>query len=331
MRKVWIIVLLTVLPGFLCQAQEEALTYLKELSDEYEQVVRSQWQYARAVVEGGDYSREKARLLDNIQEAEERIMDIRPYRGERALKDSVLMFLALNRQMVSEDYTRLADLQNLGERTFEELDEFLYAQEKAYRRLGRLAATLRKEEERFASKYGIRLVSRDDRFARRLIEMNELFSYYNSIYLAFYKAYSQELLVFRTIEEQNPIQINSSLELLSAYAGEGIREVKRAGGFKGDKKLYGAALACLEFYKEEADNELKVIAEYYEKLAKLEDLKAARKEGARNADAYNALVREINAAGSHLNAINEKLNKERVEVLHRWNEASSNFLAIQVP
>ena len=331
MRSFLLLLLLLCLLSDPARSQQEALDYLKEISGEYEQVVRSQWQYARSVVEGNDYQREKDRLLKSINEAEDRIRAIRPYRDERAIKDSLLLFLSLNREMIREDYTRLADLQSLEDQSFEELDEFLFEQENAYKRLGSLATSLRAEEDRFAKKYGIKLINRDDRFARRLLELNDLFSYYNTIYLSFYKAYSQELVVFRTIEERDPERIRPELKLLGDYAGQGLRSVRKEGGYKGNRKLYEAALESLEFYKREAEQDLTIVAEYYEQLKKLETLKEARKEGARNAEEYNRTVREINAAAGNLNAVNEKLNKERAQVLYQWNEVSSEFLAIQLP
>lgn len=327
----WILVLLFAFPVFEGAGQDSPLDYLNEISREYEEVVRAQWRYARALIGGGDYQPEKTKLLRAIRQAEEQIEVITPYRGESALKDSVLLFLQLNRQMVEEDYTRLADLKSLESRSFDELDAFLYDQENACRRLGKLAISLRKEEEAYARRHDIRLVSRDDRFARRLLELNDLFSYYNKLYLAFYKAYSQELIVFRHIEEKDPEQIRPALRQLAAYAEEGLRTVRKEGGYKGNKTLYEAALNCLTFYQREAEKDLTIVADYYDKLDQLEKLKKDREEGKLNADEYNSLVREINAAGTQLNKLNEKLNQERARVLYNWNEASSGFLVIQVP
>lgn len=323
------ILLLLVVPS--AHGQEEALDYLEAISNEYESVVRSQWKYARSVMEGGDYQREKADLIESINEAEKKIRIIPPYQNDRSLKDSVLLFLRLNRNMIREDYTRLADLQNLEERSFEELDEYLYAQQEAYARVNRLALNLRKEEEKFARKYSIRLVNRDDRLARRLEQLNELFSYYNTIYMAFYKAYSQELVVFKSIEGRQPAAISRHLSILSQYAAQSIREVRKEGGFQGDKRMYSAALKSLEFYKREATKDLVIVLSYYQKLDRLDELREERKKGTQNADEYNSLVREINAAGGELNAVTEALNKERAELLQEWNDASSNFLALQVP
>ncbi len=323
-----IVSLLVICPAF---SQEPALEYLEDISREYESVVRSQWQYSRALVEGASYEKEKIKLLETLNEAESRIGDIQPYRNDTALRDSVLAFLSLTRQMVREDYTRLADLQSLEDRSFSELDKFLFEQENAYKRLGRLAASLRKEEERYAIRYGIRLVRRDDRFARRLTELNQLFSYYNSVYLAFYKAYSQELVVFRTIEGRNADAIKSQLDILDRFSKEGIQQVKRAGGYKGDRRLYDAGLASLEFYRREATEELQTIGEYYANLEKLEKLSTERKEGVQNAEEYNELVKQINNATARLNEINEHLNRERARLLDQWNKVSGNFLAVQFP
>ncbi len=320
--------LLVLLPA---HGQEEALTYLEAISKEYESVVRSQWQYARSVLEGNDYENEKSDLLHSINEAEMRIRAIPPYRNDKSLKDSVLLFLRLNKNMIREDYTRLADLQNLESQTFEELDEFLYAQQKAYQRVSRLALNLRREEEKFAKKYGIRLVNRDDRLAKRLEKLNKLFSYYNTIYMAFYKAYSQELIVFKSIQGRQPTAISRHLSILSQYADKGIQEVRKEGGFQGDKRLFAAALNSLTFYKREATQDLVTVLAYYQKLNRLDELREERKKGGQNAEEYNALVREINAAGNQLNEITEALNEERARLLQEWNEASSNFLALQVP
>lgn len=312
-------------------SQDEALKYLEEISEEYEQVVRAQWQYAQAVVEGGAFDREKEKLISSITSAIGRITNIPPYRRDRALRDSVLAFLELNRKMIREDYTQLADLEIMENKTYEELDEYLFAQENAYDRLGKLSESLRKEEEKFARKHGIRLVKRDDKFARKLLLMNEMFSYYNRVYLQFYKSYSQELVVFRTIQEQDPEKIQEELTQLSANAKAGIRQLKQTGGYKGDRSMYEAAQESLQFYQQEAEESLQPVLRYYQKLRMLEILREKRKQGEANSEEYNQLVREINESANTLNQINENLNTRRSELLARWNSVSESFLVRQLP
>ncbi len=311
-------------------AQNEALEYLEQISREYEQVVKAQWNYAQSAVEGLDYSREKQKLITAMDRAIQRIKAIPPFSRDHSLRDSVLAYLNLNRKMIREDYTQLVDLQNLENKSYEELDDFLYAQENAYERLGELSVNLRKEEEKFAKKHGIRLVKRDDKFARRLLEMNQLFSYYNKVYSQFYKAYSQELVVFKAVEEQEPEGIRRELERLREVSENGLEEIRKIGGYKGNRGLYEASLNSLNFYKREVD-ELQPVLDYYQQLEKMEKMRKERREGKGDTEEYNQVVREINNTGENLNNINEALNRERVILLDEWNTISGSFLSEQLP
>ena len=192
---------------------------------------------------------------------------------------------------------------------------------------------LKQAEEEFADQFGVRLVDSNDKFARKLEELNRTFKYYNKIYLIFFKAYQQELNLFDAIEKQSLDEMVSEKRKLEVAANEGLGKLDRIGSYQGDKSLRTAARQNLEFYRQESGVQLVQVIDYYKELGELRKLKASldekgisREERLRRSRMYNDQVHKVNESTPELNAMNEALNSERAKYLSQWNQVSEAFL-----
>lgn len=331
-----IVLLFFLFSGVPCFAQDgQPLEYLEEINEAYEPVLKRQLDFATALAQGQPadlVEKYRSSLLNEIRDARENIRRMPPHRGNTALRDSVVLFMDIFYDVVREDYAGLVDMEQLSKQSYDQMEAYLRAQEAAYARMGNAARAMKKAEEEFAKKFGVRLVNSDDRFSQRLRDLNETFSYYNRIYVVFFNAYQQELNTFRAVESQDPATMEEERRKLEAVSTDGLAALDRIGAFRGERSLRNTAAENLRFYLAESSADIPVLVEYYAALSDLkksrELLKSARDEERRKqlTDEYNALVRKINASAETLDALSEKLNRERAENLDRWNNASEEFL-----
>ena len=311
------------------------LEYLEEINESYEPVLKKQLDFALALAQGQPaelVGRLRTSLLTEIRDSRNVIRRMPPHRGNSALRDSLVQFLDISYDVVNEDYARIVDMEQISRDSYDKMEAYLRSQEEAYERMSRAARAMKKAEEDFAKKFGIRLVNSDDRFSQKLNEINEIFSYYNNIYLVFFNAYQQELNTFRAVEKRDPKLIDEETRKLNVIATEGLALLDKKGAYKGDKSLRNAATRNLRFYQQEAQEDLPVLSNYYGDLDKLRMLKSnldqAKDSELRKklTEEYNTLVREINASAKTLDALTEKLNYQRAESLDLWNRESESFL-----
>ncbi len=330
-----ILVLLFFISSAVMAQDTQPLEYLEEINDAYEPVLKQQWEFARALAQGQPadlVDRQRTALLTEIRDARNQIRRLPPHRGNSALRDSVVRFLDISYDVVREDYAKIVDMERISQDSYDKMETYLRAQEEAYVKMSSAARAMKKSEEDFAKKFGIRLVNSDDKFAQKLKELNETFTYYNRIYLAFFNAYQQELQMFRAVEKQDAESIDLERRKLKILVESGLESLDRAGSYKGDRTLKSTAAENLRFYEEESGERLQPMVDYYKSLDELKRLKNSlesdlsperRKE---LTDQYNRQVREINESAAKLDALSEELNDERALHLDKWNRVSEAFL-----
>ena len=331
-----LLLFLIFLPFTVYSQFDNPLEYMEAINDAYKPVLNRQCDFARSLAQGQpSESVEKQRrvLLDEIVESKNDIRSMPRYKGNGILRDSTVSFLDITYNLVNEDYAKIVSMESVAEEGYEQMESFLKAQQEAYNRTSQAASGLKKAEEQFAKQFGVSLVDSDDKFARELEELNRTFKYYNKIYLAFFKAYQQELILFNAIENRSLDDMNTEQRKLQVAAAEGLEKLNRMGSYNGDKSLRSAAQENLKFYQQEANNEVDKIISYYSDLEKLQNLKADLGKPALTAEQkrgltqqYNAQVREVNEMTPRLNELNAALNLERARQLDRWNRVSETFL-----
>jgi hypothetical protein len=277
--------------------------------------------------------RQRRMLLNEISDSKNEIRGMPRYKGNGILRDSTVSFLDITYNLVNEDYAKIVSLESVAEQGYEQMELFLQAQQEAYSRTSQAARGLKKAEEQFAKQFGVSLVDSDDKFARRLEELNRTFKYYNKVYLAFFRAYQQELNLFNAIEDRSISDMKTEQRKLQVAASEGLGKLNRMGSYNGDKSLRTAAQENLKFYQNEANNEVGRIISYYTDLDKLHKLKAnlgkddiTPEEKRSLTQEYNTQVKQVNQLTPQLNELNAALNLERARQLDKWNRVSETFL-----
>lgn len=345
MKKLVIFVILSVLcsvsPLFtVAQSFNTAGEYMQYMLNDQDKINKDMWDYISTVAHSSSARKAEARrkeLVSTTADAIKRISKIGPWDGDAAFRDSVISYLKLCDIVLREDFSKIMDLEAIAEQSYDAMEAYMLAKEKANDKIDDASAMVRTEQALFATDHNITLVDNKDKVVQRLERAGTVFNYYNKVYLIFFKPFKQEAYLLEAMSKGDISameQIKNSLSLLATEAQQKIDTVK---SFNGDASLIQACKEYLVFFKKEADDKMPGQIEFYLKRDNFEKQKAAMDAKAQSdrtqadVDSYNALVNAFNTTVGDFNKVNTELNNERNVLLQKWNAAMQNFLNRHVP
>lgn len=315
--------------------------YMNAVTGDSKNISAKVWSYISASSHSKSTKKvEKSRmeLLETISSAMKKLAKVPPYEGDASFRDSALMYLELSFHIFNEDYANIVNMEEVAEQSYDYMEAYMLAREKANDKLDGAFDMLRSEQQKFADGHNINLVeAEEDQQSKNMKIANEVYKYYNELYLIFFKSYKQEVFMMEAMQREDVNAVEQNKNSLSTYSKDGLTKIAALSSYKNDRSLIDAAKSMLEFYQKEADKDVAIITDYYLKKEKFDKLKAAfeaKKESSRtqtDVDQYNTGVKELNTAVNTFNATNQELNQKRAQYLDRWNMSVQNFLDRHVP
>lgn len=322
------------------QRFESANEYMDFIGEQYNNISKDLWDYIKAAAHKRNASKIESRrreLIKTTKLAASRISRLPDYEGDGSYRDSVVSFLNISRILLEEDYEKIVDLEKIAEESYDMMEAYMEAQSQANDKAKIANENLVAEQETFAKKYGINLIESDSKLSKKLEKADEVYDYYNKIYLIFFKSYKQESYLMDALSRQDYSALEQNRATLEQFAGEGLSELARVGSYDSDYTLKQATQKILNFYKKEAGKTMEEFANFFltmEKLQRIQAIIDKKKQSEltqKEVDDYNKLVNEYNTLVEKFNETNETLNDERNELPDDWNKASDKFINKHVP
>jgi hypothetical protein len=321
-------------------AQKSAVEYMENINQELSAIMADTWDYTSAVAHG-----KTARKIDNkrkdliktCQLAKNRVSRLGDFEGDKGLRDSVVAFLTLDYNVLTGDYEKIVNMEEIAEQSYDAMEAYLLAQERADQLLNDAGDRMAAEEKRFAEKNNINLLENKGKVAKKLESAGGVMKYYNEIYLIFFKSYKQEAYLVDAMNRNDLNAMEQNKNALIATATAGLEKLAKIDAFKGDANLKAACKNMLEFYKDEATSKMPDIIDFYmkkdkvDKVKKAFDAKAESKRTNDDINQYNAAVNDMNAGLKKYNTNNDVINKNRSNLLNKWNDGAAKFMDSHVP
>lgn len=316
------------------------LEYMNAISTEYRDIQKDMWDYTSAVAHGKSARKvEKTRmaLIQTVYDAKGKVKRMPDWDGDGTYRDSVVSFLNIYYLILKEDYAKIVDMEEIAERSYNDMEAYMNAKDAANDKMNEASKMVGEQQRIFAEKHGITLLEADDELNQKMIIADRVYEYYNVLYLIFFKAYVQEKYLIEAINNKDVSAIEQNKNALASAANEGLEKIEGIGAFEGDNTVLVALKDILKFYKEEAEEKIPVITDYFIKTENFETIKKSfdeikpAKRTQQDVDQYNQAVNDVNAAVNAYNTTNEQLGKDRAKYLDEWNKASAKFTDKHVP
>ncbi|MEO0898810.1 MAG: hypothetical protein AAFY71_20525 [Bacteroidota bacterium] len=317
------------------QTSQEAADYMQEISTPFVEIKDETWKYLKAVTRGkGARKVENKRqaLISELKAEKSALKKKDSFYGDESLKKSTNEYLDLYYTVLKEDYDKILDMEEIAEQSYDLMEAYLLAQEKASDKLNEAFELYQTAQESFASSHNVRLMEAEqDKRSKKIDKASETLSYYNDVFLVFFKVFKQEVYVLDAIGKNDLSGIEQNASALASMAEEGMKTLKDMKDFDGDAKLKAAATQMMIFYKKEAENEFADIADFYlkkdnfEKAQQVIESKSKKERTQEDVDRFNKAVNEYNEAVNSFNELNESSYKKRVKQQKLWDKQVQAF------
>lgn len=327
---------------FLAAAQDlkTPVGYMDNLNKEFANIKEDTWSYTSGVSHGKSARKvEKRRkeVVSSITAGLNKAKRMPDFEGDKSLRDSTISFLEINKAVINNDYAKIVDMEEVAEQSYDAMEAYMLAQEKANERLSQAGEMLEAQEKKFAATHNVTLLESKDKITKKLEVANKVYKYYNPIYLIFFKSYKQEAYLLDAMAKGDVNGVEQNKNALSKTSAEGLAKLQDVKPFQGDASVKNAATQMLNFYKDEADKKLTNAGKYFvqkdnfEKIKKEFDAKSQSSRTQQDVDKFNKAVNDYNAALNEYNNNNANLNANRSKLLDNWNKTVANFTDSHVP
>ncbi|TND08205.1 MAG: hypothetical protein FD123_2460 [Bacteroidetes bacterium] len=276
-------------------------------------------------------------LIKTCQSGQKNVEKMQAYEGDAALRDSVVSFFQVTYSLLTEDFSKIVDMEAVAEQSYDLMEAYLLAQEKASQRVKEASGMMIREQQNFAGRHNIKLIETQNEKSKKLEKAEKVFKNYNVYFLIFFKPYKQEIYLLDALGKTDINALRQSLDALEAGADEGLKKLDTTKAFANDPTVASACKEMMKFYKEEAAEKGPAMVNF---LVQQDNMKKAKetfesiaesKRRQADIDKYNAAIADFNKSLETFNKNNDYLNKKRQQLLDRWNKAGPDFLGRHVP
>lgn len=322
------------------QPNPDAGEYLGRIGEQFNEISKDLMSYTSATAHGkGARKVEKKRqeLIATLKQAEFNVRKLRPFKENSQLRDTVASYLRLSRIVLTEDFGKIINLEDVAEQSYDAMEAYLLAKELAYDKLDQSFDRVKEQQKAFAQKYEIKLIENESELSRKLEKAGKVNGYYNQVYLVFFKSYKDEAYLMEALSKGDVNAMEQTKNALAASSAEGLKKLTQIGVYNYDATLKNACSQMLTFLQQEATDKIPGQIDFYlkkenfEKLKKALDSKRQSDRTQADIDQYNKSLKEYNDAVTRYNTVNNELNKKRGVVFEQWNKAIDDFMAKHTP
>ncbi len=309
--------------------------YMNRLFTPFSDLDSKKWQYVKSMTRGKSAKKVEAKrkaLIEEYAKVRTQLGKVRTYKKDSLLRPAVMEYLKLTQQVLREDYGEIVDLEKIAEESFDGMEAYLLAQERANAKLNQTAINVNQARDEYGALNDVVIQEGSASKLNQKIEKGaKALSYYNQNYLIFFKAFHQERYVFDAISRGDISSLEQSSNSLLSISEEGLEKLKSAENYNGDASLKIATKNVLNFMKAQAENEYPQLTEFLfmqDEVAsagkKLES-KKQKDRTKKEIDSYNNLLKKYNAGIKDFNKKLEDLNKNRNNAMKAYEEAIQAF------
>lgn len=311
------------------------------VGESYESIRKETWDYVRVSSSGKNAKRVEKRRQDLVKELAEqksKISKMPGYEGDVEYRDQIVNYLQLKLAVFDEDFGQIVDMEEIAEETYDAMEAYLLAKERASQKLEAMEKVLNESQEAFAVRQNIRLVDGErSKISKKLAQAGKVINYYNPVYLTFFKVFKEEAYFLDALNQENTGALEQHRKSMLSLVKEAKAALDTIPSYNRDGSVKSGCIQMLNFYKLEADAHFPKYIQFYlakenfERSGKSFNSKKKSQRTKEIIDAYNKSVSDYNNSIKAFNTTNDFLNKTRSQKLDNWNRTVRGFMDRNMP
>jgi hypothetical protein len=317
-----------------------AVSYLDYMNSEHRKIGEDMWSYTSAVAHGKNAQKvdsKRKELIKTTLTAKNKIAQMPGFEGDASLRDSMVSYLQMSYLVLNEDYAKIVDLEAIAEQSYDRMETYMTAQEKANEKMEGAGKMLENQTRTFALNHKINLTESQDKLSHKLEIASEVFKYYNKIYLLFFKSYKQEAYFLSALEKNDINGMEQNKNALLQITQENLKLLETIKNYKNDPSLKTATRQLFDFYKQEATIKAPILIDFYLKKEKFDktkaalDAKDANTRTKEDVTEMNKAIADYNKALAQYNSTNQEIFNRRSALTNAWNNSVQSFFDRNIP
>ena len=342
--KCLLVIMLMTLPlhdRVLAQIPESPVDHMNNLNQLEENLQKKYLSYMSEVAHGRNarkMEKRRGELLNSISQAIYEGGKLSLYKNDPELRNAFKQYWSVLLTIFKEDYHKIVDMEEIAERSYDAMEQYLLIQEKANEKLHEAHAKVGSAYETFAARHNVRLTEgQSTKLSERLTEAGKVNSYMNKIFLIFFKSNVQEELMVEAVKKNDVNSVEQSKNSLSRFSSEGLERLDTMKLYNEDGSLIMGCREVLKFQKDEAANKASYMIDFllkkeeFEKMKKSFEMKPANRRTQDDVNAFNKTVDDYNRAVTVFNKTSVELDKIREKVLDNWEATRKKFMDTHIP
>jgi hypothetical protein len=341
MRRFFFLLCLFVTTASPGQTPSTPVEYMDYLSSREQELSKKYLSYMSEVAHGNRARKMEKRRQDLIIQIRQSLSDankLKPFKGDVTLRDAFRHYWDILLKVFTEDYSKIVNMEEIAEQSYDNMEAYLLAQEKAGAVLDDASGKLSPAYKTFAENNNVRLIDGgDSKMQQKLRQVSLVNDYYHKLFLIFFKSFKQDAYVWDAFNKKDINGLEQNKNSLLKVSGEGLVKLDTIKPFNGDNSLVVACRNVLAFHKAEADKHLPGLIDYlirnedFTKIQKAFDSKPEGKRTQADVDVYNKAVADFNASVNSSNKIVNESNAGRQRVMDSWENSRKNFMDRHIP
>ncbi|MEM9022718.1 MAG: hypothetical protein AAGB22_03190, partial [Bacteroidota bacterium] len=218
--------------------------------------------------------------------------------------ESIAVF-KLYQEAYANDFNEAMRLKKDKENSYEAMERYFKAQEKAERKLSQASERFEKAQRQFAEKHGM-VLQEDDAASGLLTRIAAVNRYSRRVFLAYFRVAKADAAFMQGVEERKTGQLDKQRQQLENATEQVLSELDTVQPFRGNTAFRDATKKLVQFYHDLAVKDYPTLGAVMRK--KPDEMTAT------DAENYNDIVQRYNATNVELVTA---FNRENVALLQQ--------------
>jgi hypothetical protein len=296
------------------QSFEHPVAYNNFIVEEMNAIVNKNLEYISQSVHSDNFEAvetKRKNLIQQIQTAYNNISKATPYEKGEKLKAECVEVLNMYKNVFEVEYQEVNILKQSSEGSFESMEAYFTAQDKAEKNLSKATDRFYKAQKSYIKIHNIPTEESDgeSELEKQFKAISEVNAYTRELYLIYFQMTKYSSAFLEAVSQDDKGGIDGKRKRLEAAAEQALEKLTKMQGFKGDGGLLNATTKIANFYNELTKNGFVDVVKVIK--AKQADLTQD------DVDKFNAAI--------------ELFNTKLPELVAEYNEAQTELMKKHIP
>lgn len=241
-------------------------------------------------------------VIDQIIQSKEKIRSMPSLDGDFRLRDEAVETLNEYQHAFELDYRDIIGLKRKSKDSFEAMEAYWKAEDKAEEKVNKATANLRKSQQVYANKNNMKVVDGkgDIELEQKMARITAVNNYWREIYLQFFKVSKEYDQLWELLSKEKAEPIDHQRMHVIKTADTVLPALRAKAGFNADLEFRDQTITLVEYYQQVAKADFAKIVEVLSKKPTQEEI-----------DLVNSIINKCNA--------------DHERLVYNWNIASQDL------